>query len=151
VSGEKTPPVRDTALLLGWVGGIILAGCLLWLLTQPGRGRNLARGVNRAMVLLEKDYHLGNPLPFGDMSPAAARLGFWFTLQGEENRERKVLVFTLIAGGSFLPCAAVVSPDGKMEELIPLRRGGEALLKGLSPGETALWVRRIEGGYHGGL
>jgi hypothetical protein len=149
MSAEKPPRFKDSVLLLGWLGGIILVGCLFWLVTQPGRGRNLARGVNRAMILLKKDYRLGNPIPHRETSPAAARLGFWFTLEGGGNREGKVLVFTLTAGGSFLPCAAIVSPQGRMEELIPLNRRGEELLKRLSPGVIALWVRRIEGTNHG--
>jgi hypothetical protein len=149
VSGENTPPLKDKALLLGWLGGIILAGCLFWLITQPARGRSLARGMNRAMVLLEKDYRLGSPIPYRNMTPSAARLGLWFTLEGEENRERKVLVFTLTTGGAFLPCAAVVSPRGKVEELIPLNRRGEELLGRLSPGVIALWVQRIERTDHG--
>jgi hypothetical protein len=57
----------------------------------------------------------------------------------------KAFVFSFIGEGSFFPCAAVVLPDGKVKEFIPLSSHGERVLKKTSQGILNLYARRIEG------
>jgi hypothetical protein len=69
-------------------------------------------------------------------------MGTWYSM----NNGNRALIFSLIADGVFLPCAAVVDPRGKVEELIPLSAGGLKLMERISPGIIRLYTRRIEGG-----
>jgi hypothetical protein len=134
--------MRDKAILAGWIGGLVLAGVLLWFFTQPVRVRITGEAVNRILSLREDSRRLGNSVPRDQIRRNLIPLGTWYTL---ENSPGRALVFSLTAGGGRIACVAMVSPDGRVEELIPLNDPGERMLKRL--GEGALWayMRRIEG------
>jgi hypothetical protein len=133
---------KGTAILCAWIGALILIGCLCWLLTQSLRNDFLRNSVNRAMVQNGYSYRLEAPIPASAIKPSLERMGTWFNM----NEGYRALIFTLIADGVFLPCAAVVDPLGKLEEIIPLSPSGLRLLDRVSPGILKLYTRRIEGG-----
>ena len=48
-SPQNIPPLKDAAILAGWIAGLILiAGCL-WFFTQPLRDRIIPAAVNRCL------------------------------------------------------------------------------------------------------
>jgi hypothetical protein len=105
------------------------------------------RSVNRVLAQIDWDgqpLSLENPLGFRDLHPETTRMGTWFTFKDTEGQ--KGLVFTIIANGSFLPCLAVVSPEGLVERIVPLNSHSEKLLDRVSPGVLGIYIRRIEGG-----
>jgi len=57
---------------------------------------------------------------------------------------KRVLVFSFIGEGTFFPCAAVMTEDGKLGELIPLNSHGEKALGRITPGILRIYTRRIE-------
>jgi hypothetical protein len=137
------PRIKDSAILLGWIGGIILAGGLCWQLTRNTRAELLMVSVNLALAGEGNPLRLEKPIAFRDLPSNAARMGTWFSL---EDGNRKALVFTMIAGGSFLPCAALVDAGGKVERIFPLNSHSSKLLSRISPGVLRIYTRRIEEG-----
>ena len=137
---------RDSLILIAWISAILLIGGLFWLLTRPIRTEFLQRSIDRALTAAGDERHLDSPLTgpltpqrtFGPLSPQ----GYWFSLKEEENR---LLFFTLIADGTFQPCAAILNPWGKVVEIIALSGRGEKALSNVSPGIIRLYIRRIEG------
>ncbi|MDR2617535.1 MAG: hypothetical protein LBC62_01580 [Treponema sp.] len=145
--GSFMPRIKDSAIFTAWIAGLCLAGILCWFLTQEIRANFLMRSVNRALAQIALDgqpLSLGKPLAFRDLPPETTRMGTWYTLEDPEGQ--KGLVFTIIADGSFLPCLAVVSPEGPVERIVPLNRHSEKLLDRVSPGVLGIYIRRIEGG-----
>ncbi|MDR0312881.1 MAG: hypothetical protein LBI14_04730 [Treponema sp.] len=136
------PQFKDTAILCGWIGALLLIGCLCWFLTNTLRADIMRNSVNRVLVLAGDTRRLEGATAAAAIKPSLGRLGAWYNM----NEGYRALVFTLIADGVFLPCAAIVDPLGKLEEIIPLSPGGSRLLDRVSPGIIKLYTRRIEGG-----
>jgi hypothetical protein len=134
--------IRDKAIFIGWIGGLLLLGGLLWFFTQSFRLRITGESVNRILNVREYPRRLGDPLPRGQIHRNLIPLGSWYTL---ENSPGRALVFPLIAEGGQTPCVAMISPEGKVEDLIPLNSHGEWLLKRLSGEALRIYLRRIEG------
>jgi hypothetical protein len=134
--------IGDKLIFIGWIGALLLLGGLLWFFTQPFRHRITGESVNRILSTREDPRRLGDPLPRGQIRRNLIPLGAWYTL---ENTPGQALVFPLIAEGGQAPCVAMVSPEGKVETLIPLNGHGEGLLDRLSGEVLDLYLRRIEG------
>jgi hypothetical protein len=146
------PPVKDAAILSGWIGGIILIAFLGWFLTQPLRYRLLQRAVNRVLLQSGDIRRLGDVIPSGGPLKTGTYFTvidtpFWRSSPGNRNASdaTTAFVFTFIGDGFFFPCAALLSPEGKVLEFMPLSNHGERILKRLSPGVLKLYARRIEG------
>jgi hypothetical protein len=142
------PKFRDFAVFTGWIAGILLLGSLCWFLTRSPRADFLMRSVNRSLREGGYSVAVGRPLTQRELEPEAARMGQWFFQAGEEEQYRRVLVFTMIDGGVFFPCAALVN-GGTVEEIVPLSRYAGKFLTRVSPGVINLYKRRIEGSRKG--
>jgi hypothetical protein len=142
MSNISIPRLKDTAILFGWIAALLLIGCLCWFLTMPLRNDTLRNSVNRVFIQAGDARRLDAPIAPAAIKPSLGRIGTWFTMRDGY----RALVFSLIADGVFLPCAAIVNPQGKLEEIIPLSDGGAKLLARVSPGIIKLYTRRIEGG-----
>lgn len=140
--------LKDTAILVAWILGLLLIAGLSWGLTGSIRSVLLQDSINRSLVKTGDSRRLEAPLAQGAVKPSRAfgpvsPLGAWYSLSGSANR---AFFFTLMGDGTFLPCAAIVNPQGKVIDIIPLSSRGEKRLSQVSPGIIALYVRRIEGG-----
>lgn len=132
--------LRDAALLFGWIAGLLLIAGLCWFLTQPLRGRILLRAVNRVLAdtgdsrrLMETSADAGRAAP-----------GSWYRVSDGTN----AAIFAFIADGSFFPCAAILAPDGKVEEFIPLTNHGKKMIKRVSPGILRIYSSRFSSGWN---
>jgi hypothetical protein len=137
-----TGDTKEAGILAAWIAGPLLIGGLFWFLSQPLRTRLLRENVNDLLTekieKIEKNA-LGPAVPASSLPKMRFPLGTWYTLRDSEKR---VLVFPLMSGGSALPCAALVSPAGTVEEIISLR--GERALRQVPHGVRAAYIRRIE-------
>ena len=136
--------MKDAALLMGWIGGLVLIAGLCWFFTQPVRNRFLIRAVNQVLEQSGDSRRLGDPVAPGASKAGFPGIGSWYTMAGVPEGTR-AFVFVLIGEGIFFPCAAVVSPGGKVEEFIPLNSHGEKMIKRVSRGILEIYTRRIEG------
>ena len=146
------PQVKDTAILMGWIAGLVLIAGISWFLTQPVRNRLLLQAVNRVLEQSGDPRRLGEPVSPRALKGNLSGMGSWYTLAQIGNSEREglstgrmALIFTFFGEGSFFPCLVVLSPGGKAEEFIPLSSYGERMLKQLSPEIFRIYARRIEG------
>jgi len=144
--------IRDAIKLFAWIASILIIAGLCWVLTQSVRNRFLVRAVNRVLE------QYGDPRRVVDLfSPArgVSLIGSWYTMTKirqpgitpSENFSEgtKAFVFSFVAEGTFFPCAAVVDPEGKVQEFIPLNMHGKKILSRISPGILKLYITRIEG------
>jgi len=144
--------IRDALKIFAWIASILIIAGLCWALTQSVRSRFLVRAVNRVME------QYGDPRRVVDLSSPAkgvSLIGSWYTMNkiwqpgitsdGNFSEGTKAFVFSFVAEGTFFPCAAVVDPDGRVQEFIPLNMHGKKILSRISPGILKLYITRIEG------
>jgi hypothetical protein len=133
--------LRDAVLCAAWIGGLILAGFLLWFFTQSLHERSLLKQANRIFMVSDESFYLDVPLSkarsYGKKSPP----GVWYSLKNSNNR---VFVFSMIHEGILLPCAAEVNPLGKVEKIVPLNLHASQIMKRLPHGVIEMWGRRVE-------
>ena len=153
------PQVKDALMLVGWIAGLILIAGLCWFLTQPARTLFLRNAVNRVLEESGDLRRLNEPV-----SPAisgSAGMGVWYTMteistrtgntargessDGKFSAGTRAFIFTFIGEGNFFPCAAIVNPEGKVQEFIPLNKHGAQIIKLISPGIVKIYTQRIEG------
>jgi len=156
MSSEKTqsinlpPKIKDLIFIAGWIAGLLLIAGLVWYFTQSVRSNLLLRAVNKVMEQSGDNRRLGERLPV-----RSAGMGSWFSITEAVRRRdsgsevvvegTRAYVFVFISNGSFFPCAAVVLPEGRVEEYIPLNSQGRRMLKRVSPEILSIYSSRIEG------
>jgi len=138
-------PLRDAAIVAGWVAGLVVIAALIWFFTQPLRDRLILNAVNHVLEQSGDSRRLEAPIPSGALNAGQSRMGFWYTVSGLPHGS-KAFVFTFVAEGTFFPGAALVSPAGTIEEFIPLSNHAERMLRRISPEILKLYGRRIVGG-----
>ena len=134
---------KDVLIFCAWIASMLLIISLCWFLTRSLRVNLLQSSVNRVFIENGDTRRILRPDP-RDTSvqlPSQIGKGMWFSM----NDGNRVLVFSLIADGIFIPCAAIVDNEGKLQELIPLTSSGNKMLNRISPGIINLYARRIEG------
>jgi hypothetical protein len=133
--------IKDRAIFIGWIGGLILIGGLFWVFTTPLREQFLMRSVNRVFILSENPRRLEAPLHIKRSAGKLSPLGVWYSLV---NSPDSFFVFTIVENGVLAVCGASVSPDGLVPEIIPLSVHAAQVVKRLPPGLIQMYVRRIE-------
>jgi hypothetical protein len=137
--------LKDSAIRAAWILGLLLAGWLLWSLTEGPRDRELGRRVNRILVTRAEAFTLGaTPVKNRRSLP----LGTEFTLRSPEGGpvQGSFLVFPLVSGGTALSCGALIDSQGRVERLIPLGTHAEQIFERIPVGILNVYIRRIEGG-----
>lgn len=140
---RDTAIFKEAALILGWIAGLVIIAGLCWSLTGPVRNRFLLNAINRVMEQSGDSRRLAGPVthPVFPEASGSFAVGTWFTVSDGT----KALVFTFIGEGTFFPCAAVLGPEGKVKEFIPLNSYGKRTIKLFPAGILKLNARRIEG------
>jgi hypothetical protein len=133
------PRLKDRGIFLGWIAGLTLAGALLWFCTQPPRTILLLRTINRTLIALGDNRRLAAPMSRPPAKPAS--MGVWYSLAASESN---MFVFTIIRDGILIPCGAVVSKAGQVEEIIPLGAHAGQVLDRIPQGVMRIYIRRIE-------
>jgi len=140
---KDTDVFKEAAILLGWIAALIIIAGLCWSLTEPVRNRMLLNAVNRVLEQYGDSRRLDDPISppeYGGTS-GSFTLGYWFNMTDNT----KVFIFGFNGGGTFFPCAAIMSPDGKVQEFIPLNNYGKRTIETLPLGILKINARRIEG------
>ncbi|MCL2094333.1 MAG: hypothetical protein FWH12_09115 [Treponema sp.] len=138
------PQIKDRAILVAWIGTLILLGALFWYTSLPLRQRYLAASVNRLLEESGDPRRLGAPLePQGSLFMG---LGSWYALEDPAAPGGRAYVFSLTGEGVFFPAISILDSQGNLGELIPLGAYGERLMERIPRGILALYRGRIEGG-----
>jgi len=136
----NTHELKDKAILLGWIAGLLLFISLLWIFTQPVQINYLLRTVNNVFINKDDPRRISAYLP--QKTGKAELLGYWYSMQ---NSEKRMFVFGVFQDGSLLPVAAVVSANGEVEELIPLSVHAVQVFDNLPESIKQMYIARIEG------
>jgi hypothetical protein len=136
---KLVPELKDRAIFLGWLAGLVLAGALIWSFSFSFRANCLLRSVNRALIAAADQRRLLAPLERPAAKPAP--LGIWYSLVSSDSR---MFVFAIIRDGILLPCGAEVSPAGTVVDIIPLGVHAGRAMGRLPPGILRMYTRRIE-------
>jgi hypothetical protein len=135
-----TQAVKDRALFLGWVAGLVLIAALLWSISFPFRSLCLMNSTNKSLVAMNDERRLSAPL----LHPAGAGtdpLGCWYHLSGSDSL---FFVFTIMREGILVPCGAEIAENGKLVDIIPLGSHARQVMNQIPPGLVQVYVRRIE-------
>ena len=131
--------IKDKAVLAGWVAGLLIAISLLWIVTQPLQSRYLLKSVNRILVSRSDPRRLIEALPGNEIKPPL--FGYWFSLF---NSTEKMFIFPVFQDGIFIPLGAIVLPNGKVDEIIPLSAHAVQKMDNISKSILQMYIVRIE-------
>jgi hypothetical protein len=129
--------LKDLGVFAGWIVGIILLGGLVWYGTQGARASVMIRSVNMALAAQDEPWRLKSPLSFRSSPEQGSR----FSLVETNGR---AVVFSIISDGTLVPFAALISPEGKVEKLVPLTNNSAQVQERLTAGLITVHTRRIE-------
>jgi hypothetical protein len=139
--GVKDPglELKGIVALGGWIGGLVLVGALLWILTGSLRDRGLLQAVNRSLAAQGETVRLMEPLSrrFSGHEP----LGRRFSLVDSAGC---MLIFPLLNGGTSLPVGVLLDAQGKVDRFIPLGNHGRQVFDRIPQGILKIYTRRIE-------
>jgi hypothetical protein len=154
MNNEKNPDkekirdqAKDATVFAGGIAGLLVIAAFFWILSQPVRTRFLLKAVNK---VLEQS---GDPRRLEELPPEKNRyfgIGTWFSVRSfyeqraQDTEKTKAIIFPFIGEGTFFPCAAVLTQDGKVKEFIPLNNHGERMIKQISPSALKIYAKRIE-------
>lgn len=134
-------PVKEWGLFAAWIGGLVLTGILLWALTGSLRSQIIITSVNKVLDRSDIPYRLYKTIGALGKPGRAMQLGSWFTLRDTGGR---AVVFPLMAGPNAAAVMALLSPEGKVESLVPLSTNAVQIFECLPAGAVRLYIRRAE-------
>jgi len=136
---DITPELKDRAILIGWIAGLVLAASLLWSISFPFRAGCLMRSVNKSLALAEDERRLSTALfrPYSVPVP----MGCWYALAESGSL---FYVFAIMRDGILVPCGAEISSDGEVQEIVPLGAHARQLMDRIPAGLVQVYARRIE-------
>jgi len=131
--------LKDKAILLGWIMGLLLLISLLIIFTVPVQTYYLLRNINNVFINNNDTRRLTAHI---HQKPGKAEpFGYWFSML---NSEKRMFVFSFFKDGILIPLGAVVSADGAVEEVIPLSAHAVQAFESLPESLIQMYVRRIE-------
>jgi hypothetical protein len=140
-----THVLKDRAILVAWIAGLVLITSLLWFLSFPFRSACLMNSTNKILASMnEADYSkapriLSAPLlrPFS----GSAALGCWYRLADSNSL---FYVFVLMHGGILVPCGVEISEKGVIGEIIPLGSHARQVMGRIPQNLIKVYAQRIE-------
>ena len=131
--------IKDKAVFLGWITGLLTLTALLWILTQSLQSYYLLRTVNNVFIAADDSRRLAGSTnqTFGK----TGLMGYWYSMY---NSTDKMFVFAVFQDGILVPLGAIVSSNGKVDEVIPLSAHAVQTFDILSHNVLKLYVTRIE-------
>jgi hypothetical protein len=138
------PSVKQWGLFAAWIGGLVLTGILFWGLTGSLRSQIMVSSVNKVLDRSNSPYRLDRAVGALGKPGRAMQLGSWFTLR---NTGGRAVVFPLMTGPNAAAAMALLSPEGKVESLVPLSTSAVQLFERLPAGVIQLYIRRAEEAY----
>ena len=136
---DFVPALKDRAIFLAWVSGLILIALLLWSFSYSFRAELLMRVTNRALNVMKIESHLSAPLPH--RSARTGPLGCWYSLSESDSL---FFVFTIMREGILVPCGAEISENGEVITVIPLGSHARQVIERIPQSIIQIYVRRIE-------
>jgi hypothetical protein len=131
--------MKDKAILLGWVVGLLMLVCILWIFTQKTQAFNLLRTVNNVFINNNDSRRVSGILQVKDGK--AETLGYWYQMYNSTN---KMFVFTAFQDGILIPLGAIVLPNGTVDEILPLSAHAAQIFDAMPKSILQMYINRIE-------
>jgi hypothetical protein len=131
--------IRDKAVLLGWVAGLLMLISLIWIFSQPVQAHYLLRSINNVFIYNNDERRVINYLKKGHGKTGL--IGYWFSMY---NTKENMFVFTVFKDGILVPLGAIVSDTGNVQEIIPLSAHAVQIINSLPQSILQMYIRRIE-------
>ena len=131
--------IKDKSIFLGWIIGLLFLIALIWNLTQNALAHNLLRTVNNNFITAGDSRRLIDQAR--QTGGKAGLLGYWYNMY---NSTDKMFVFAVFQDGILVPLGAIVSANGKVNEIIPLSAHAVQTFNNISQSILRLYVTRIE-------
>jgi len=133
------PELKDRAIAIGWIAGLIIIGSLAWILCRPLLSTYLQRSVNLSMTAAGVNLRitaLNSPQPV-----KYAPMGMWYSINGSPDL---FFVFPVFQDGIMSVLGARLTPGHTVSDIIPVSAHARKIFNRLSPGLIKLHTRRIE-------
>jgi len=130
--------MKDKAILLGWITGLLLLISVLWISVQSVHAFNVLRAVNGVFINNDDSRRVSKFLRA--KAGKAELLGYWYSM----NSTDKMFVFMVFKDGILVPLGAIVSPDGNVSEIMPLSAHAVQIFDSLPKSILQMYVGRIE-------
>jgi len=130
---------KDKSILIGWIAGLLFLVALLWILTQGAQAHNLLRTVNSIFISSGDSRRIVSHVRH--VNGKAGLLGYWYNMN---NSTDKMFIFAVFQDGILVPLGAIVSANGKVDEIIPLSSHAVQTFDNMPRSILQLYVTRIE-------
>jgi len=136
---DLTSVLKDRAIFVGWIAGLVLVAALLWSFSFSLRSTSLLRSTNKILISMGDNRRLAAPL----LRPVAGPvpLGCWYRLYESDSL---FLVFSIMQGGILVPCGAEIAENGEVVEVIPLGSHAQQVMDTIPGNLVQIYVHRIE-------
>jgi hypothetical protein len=133
------PTLKDRAVFLGWIAGLVLVASLLWSFSFSFRAACLMKGTNKTLTAMGDKRRLSAPLSNPYAMPVP--MGCWYSLSESGSL---FFVFTIMREGILVPCGAEISQEGKVVEIIPLGNHARQVMDRMPRTLIQIYINRIE-------
>jgi hypothetical protein len=130
--------MKDKAIFLGWIVGLLLLTSVLWISIQSVHAFNVLKAVNGVFMNNDDVRRVSEYLRV--KAGKAEIFGYWYSMYSAE----KMFVFTVFKDGILVPLGAIVSPDGTVSEILPLSAHAAQIFDGLPKSILKMYMGRIE-------
>jgi len=131
--------MKDKLILLGWIVGLLLFICVLWILVQPALTSNLMRTVNNVFANNNDQRRVSALLH--TKTGKADIFGYWYSMYNSAN---KLFVFTAFNDGILVPLGAEITPNGSVKEILPLSAHAEQIFNSIPESVLQIYIGKIE-------
>jgi hypothetical protein len=131
--------LKDKAILLGWIFGLLMIISVIWIISQPAHAFNLLRTVNNVFINNNDSRRISKYMPI--KQGKASQLGYLYSMY---NSSGYFFVFTVFQDGILVPLGAVISDNGSVEEIIPLSAHAVQIFDKIPESILQIHIRRIE-------
>ena len=137
--------MRDKLILLGWITGLLLLVCVFWISTQTLQANHLMRTINSVLFNNEDYSSAENVIRLSAYMPKKSKnaglMGYWYSIH---NSSDLMFVFMVFQDGILVPLGAIVSPDGTVQDVIPLSSHALQVYEKLPQSILKMYIMRIE-------
>jgi hypothetical protein len=131
--------LRNKAVLLGWIAGLLLLISLIWIFSQPLQAHYLLRSINYVFINNNDERRV---ISYIKKKPGKTDLmGYWYSMY---NTKDNMFVFMVFKDGILIPLGAIVSDNGNVMELIPLSAHAVQIFDNMPQSILQMYVRQIE-------
>jgi hypothetical protein len=131
--------MKDKAILLGWIVGLLLLISVLWITTQHAQAFKLLRTVNSIFMNNNDSRRISEILQV--RTGKAQVLGYWYLMYNSTN---KLFIFTTFQDGICIPLGAIVTPNGTVEEILPLSSHAMQVFNEIPKSILQMYITKIE-------